>query len=310
MALLRFFPHFVNCYQTTVKSGLLTQYVKLVCKSPMVHLSSAMIPDDVRSQFSELSGGSVDLTMDEESGIAKITLNHPQRKNALSGKMMLDLADIVSELEKWKSGKGILLHGACHTFCSGGDLKTVRAIGNSVSGETMSNMMQKTLTKLLNLPFLSVALIEGLALGGGAELTTACDFRLMMTTAKIGFVQIKMGVITGWGGGTRLVNLVGRGTALELFSTGKILNAESALKLGLVDYMIEESSDPVDAGMQFLKKRCEGDVLLRQSIKSMVNYASSEYFHSSLNHERSLFSNLWGGPVFQKALAKNIKHKS
>ena len=224
--------------------------------------------------------------------------------------MIVDLTDVVSELEKWKTGKGLLVHGASHTFCSGGDLKTVRAIGNSVSGEKMSSIMQKTLTKLLNLPLLSVALVEGLALGGGAELTTACDFRLMSSNAKIGFVQVKMGVISGWGGGTRLVNLVGRGTALELFSTGKILNADSALKLGLVDHIVLDNTSPVSEAMEWLKVRCHGDILLRQSIKAMVNYASSEYFHSSLNHERQLFSKLWGGPVFQEALIKNIKHKS
>lgn len=317
MALFRLFPHFVNTTkkyelfdQIFAKPVLLVKSLQLGYQLSVAHLFSETIPDNVRLQFSELSGGSVDLIMDKESGIAKITLNHPEKKNALSGKMIVDLVEIISELEKWKSGKGLFLHGTSHTFCSGGDLKTVRALGNSISGEKMSSVMQTTLTKLLNLPLLSVAFVEGLALGGGAELTTACDFRLMSSTAKIGFVQVKMGVISGWGGGTRLVNLVGRGTALELFSTGKILNAESALKLGLVDHVIGDNTDPVSEAMEWLKKRCDGDILLRQSIKAMVSYASTEYFHSSLNHERQLFSKLWGGPVFQEALNKNIKHKS
>ncbi|XP_052825233.1 ethylmalonyl-CoA decarboxylase isoform X1 [Octopus bimaculoides] len=269
---------------------------------------SFSLPENVRLKFSKLSGGSVDLTKDEQSGIAQITLNQPQYKNAFSGKMMLDLFDAINELENWKSGKGLLMAGAANTFCSGGDLKAVTNMTDS--GEEMSSLMQNALTKLSRLPLISVALIEGVALGGGAELTTACDFRIMAPKAKIGFVQVHMGVITGWGGGTRLVKLIGHTSALDLFSTGKIINSSTALALGFVDHVVKDGENAIEAAKEWLSKRCRGHSSVTRSIKSMVSHAGTEDVQSSLNHERKLFSKLWGGPLFLEALKKNIKHKS
>ena len=104
---------------------------------------------------------------------------------------MVELADHVTELSQWEDGKGLILRGVDNTFCSGGDLTTVSAILNSRDGDRMSQFMHDTLTRLHALPLVSVALLQGVALGGGAELTTACDVRVMTKTAKLGFVQVR-----------------------------------------------------------------------------------------------------------------------
>ncbi|KZS12982.1 Uncharacterized protein APZ42_022248 [Daphnia magna] len=85
-------------------------------------------------QFSKFEGGKVELTKDDKSGVAVIKINHPERRNALSGSMMVNLWNAVNELEDWKSGKGIILHSVGETFCSGGDLNTVRQISNPDEG--------------------------------------------------------------------------------------------------------------------------------------------------------------------------------
>lgn len=128
-------------------------------------------------QFRSLQGGSVDLKKDDFTGIATLIMNNPSRKNAFSGKMMVEFYECILELEKWDSGKCVVLAGAGDTFCSGGDLETVQK--QISKGKEMSELMQTATSRLFNLPLVSVAAIEGHALGGGAELATACDFRIM-----------------------------------------------------------------------------------------------------------------------------------
>ncbi|XP_078255680.1 ethylmalonyl-CoA decarboxylase isoform X2 [Rhinoraja longicauda] len=132
--------------------------------------------DDIKGKLEQLHGGSIDLQKDQ-NGIATMIINNPERMNAFSGTMMLDFREKVEELEHWTDGKGLILRGANNTFCSGSDLKAVKAMLNPEDGLKMCMFMQNTLTRLLRLPLISVALVQGKALGGGAEVTTACDFR-------------------------------------------------------------------------------------------------------------------------------------
>ena len=113
--------------------------------------------------------------------------------------MMVELADHVTELGQWEAGKGLILRGADDSFCSGGDLTTVSAILTSRDGARMAQLMHDTLTRLQALPLVSLALLQGAALGGGAELATACDLRVMTDSARLGFVQVSpfWGCISG-----------------------------------------------------------------------------------------------------------------
>uniref|UniRef100_A0A8C4N8G3 Ethylmalonyl-CoA decarboxylase n=1 Tax=Eptatretus burgeri TaxID=7764 RepID=A0A8C4N8G3_EPTBU len=168
-------------------------------------------------------GGSVELKLHEESdgensGLALITMNNPRRRNAFSGAMMVEMRRAVEKLEVWKHGKGLILHGSGNTFCSGSDLNAVRALSTTKDATMMSLYMQNTLARLLRLPILSVALVHGKALGGGAELTTACDFRLMSPSGEICFVHKHMGLVPGWGGATHLSRILGPCTTLRIIA--------------------------------------------------------------------------------------------
>ncbi|XP_074903011.1 ethylmalonyl-CoA decarboxylase isoform X2 [Buteo buteo] len=130
----------------------------------------------IKKKLKQFAGGSINLSK-EDNGIGILTLNNPKLMNAFTGTMMLELQERVTELENWKDGKGLIIYGAGDTFCSGSDLNAVKAISNSQDGMNMCMFMQNTLTRLMRLPLISVALVQGKAVGGGAELTTACDFR-------------------------------------------------------------------------------------------------------------------------------------
>ena len=221
---------------------------------------------------------------------------------------MVQLEDVINQLQNWNDGKGVILRSTGNTFCSGGDLTTVRAINNPESGYLMSSFMHETLTKFYRLPFISVALVHGKAIGGGAELTTVTDFRVFTKSAEISFVQAKMGVITGWGGGTRLVKLIGFKNALELLSSCKKINHLEGKNLGLVDHVVESDSRVEDT-QEWLSKRINYDSSVVQAIKKTVISARDNSLDESLTNERSYFSPLWGGPANIKALQQNIKHK-
>ncbi|CAL1547474.1 unnamed protein product [Lymnaea stagnalis] len=266
----------------------------------------------IRKDLQKFEGGSVDLHTDEETGIAVMTLNNPEKRNSLTGKMMVDMADRVSQLEKWANGRGLIVLGTGGHFCSGGDLTFVQKALHY--GGEMAAFQHDTLTRLHNLPLVSVALLQGHTLGGGAELSTACDFRVMSSTARIGFVQIKMGVTAGWGATTRLVHLLGRHKALGLLSSAKVFSAEEALGEGLVDHILPYSlaqSEELDECKKWLSSNyCAYDADLIQGVKSSVVYSElNPDINTSLKFEREVFTKFWGGPLQKAALAAKIKHK-
>lgn len=258
-------------------------------------------------KFRHLEGGSIDLKKDEVSGIATVVMNNPARKNAFTGKMMVDFYKCVSELEKWDLGKCVILMGARGTFCSGGDLETVQK--KISEGREMSQLMQNATYRLFNLPMVSVAAIDGHALGGGAELATSCDFRIMKSEAKIGFVQVRLNIATGWGGCTRLVHLCGRTKALGILTSGKVMNAEIARNAGLVDDVLTEDVDIRELARRWITERCPGDVSATRTLKQMVLAAGRLSESESYTQERELFSKVWGSESHLNALNMNKKHK-
>lgn len=221
---------------------------------------------------------------------------------------MVQLADISEELRSWTLGKGVILQAEGDTFCSGGDLTTVKAISNPEDGLLMSTFMHNTLTRLYCLPLITVCLVHGKALGGGAELTTVTDYRVFTSLGEVSFVQGRMGVVTGWGGGTRLVKLLGSSIALELFTTCRKLNGNEAFKIGLADSIVEVPNR-YEETKAWLAARTYHEPEVIQAMKKIVVGARDLTLEDSLLNERLNFSPLWGGPANMKALGKNIKHK-
>jgi len=204
--------------------------------------------------------------------------------------------------------KGVILYGAGGTFCSGGYLDTVKNICNSEDGYKMSTLMHDSVLRLKNLPLVSVALVTGKAIGGGAELILATDFRLMSSSSEIRFVEARMGVGTGWAGGTLLQRLVGHRTALDLLLTCRKVSADEALVLGLADDLIEENDDDDDeAALKKVTNWLNDRIAYHHS--SVVQTVKGIVVCDDFEEERNIFSSTWGGKAQQDALNKNIKHK-
>ncbi|CAI5663061.1 unnamed protein product [Oreochromis niloticus] len=269
---------------------------------------------EIKEKLQAFHGGSIDL-LKQDSGIAVLTINNPSRMNAFSGSMMVDLEERVSQLENWPEGKGLIVQGAAETFCSGSDLNAVRAISNQQDGMKMCMFMQNSLTRLLRLPLISVALVEGRALGGGAELTTACDFRLMAAGSVIQFVHKHMGLVPGWGGAARLVHLVGSQNALKLLGGAVKVDPELGVNIGLVDGVLEghqnaEGAAPLlQQAENWLSRYTKGPAPVIQAVKKVVLSGRELPLSEALRTEKDIFGTVWGAPANLEALASKSKHK-
>ncbi|KAJ7341914.1 hypothetical protein JRQ81_007786 [Phrynocephalus forsythii] len=161
------------------------------------------------------------------------------------------------------------------------------------------------------LPLITVALIQGKALGGGAELTTACDFRLMTPESEIRFVHKKMGLVPGWGGAARLVQILGSSLALKLLSGATRVDPESALHMGLIETVLPSSSeaDSLEAACTWLEHYTQGPAEVLQAIKRVISGGRDLPLEAALRTEKDTFGTVWGGPANMQALAQRTKHK-
>ena len=183
--------------------------------------------------------------------IALITLDRPEAMNALSFGQLHDLNRILDAIAGDKS-RALLVTGAGdRAFSAGADIKEL--MGRSLVEQRAGALLgQSVLAKLDQMPMPSVALINGYAFGGGLELALACTFRLAAPTAKLGFPEIKLGLIPGYGGTQRLPRLIGESRAIEVILTGRTIEAEEAERIGLVNRTAE--GDLFEAGKSFARE--------------------------------------------------------
>lgn len=189
----------------------------------------------------------VDLKTD--GTLAVLTLNRPEALNALSFSILNEIGGALDEVAAMTGIRALLVTGAGDkAFCAGADIKELR--GRSLIDQKRgAELGQAVFAKLGTLPVASVALVNGYAFGGGAELAMACTFRLASPNAVFGLPEIKLGLIPGYGGTQRLPRLVGEGRALEIIMTGRNVTAEEAGRIGLVNAVVE--GDLMQAGREF-----------------------------------------------------------
>lgn len=193
---------------------------------------------------------SAELTYRE--GVAILMLNRPKALNALNAEMVNEIADRLDEVAV-SDARSLLIFGAGggKAFCAGADVSELQGKNVSQQHET-ARRGQLAFAKLDRLRIPSVAIITGVAFGGGLELAMACTFRIATPTSRLGLPEIKLGLIPGYGGTQRLPHLVGVGRAVEMIASGRAIDAQEAERIGLIQ-RIFEIEDPVEAGLTYLK---------------------------------------------------------
>lgn len=174
----------------------------------------------------------------EKDGILTLTLNRPDKLNALNQAVLHELKICFEEAKENPAVKGLLLTGEGKAFCAGADISELSEC-DTQSGYAFATLGQSVFRQLETLGKPSIAAVNGVALGGGCELIQAATLRLASVHAKFGQPEVKLGVIPGYGGTQRLARLVGKGRALDLCLTGRLISAEVALSWGLVSEVFE-----------------------------------------------------------------------
>ncbi|CAG8540822.1 11425_t:CDS:10 [Ambispora gerdemannii] len=178
----------------------------------------------------------------EDAGIAMINFNRPQTRNAISRDFLNEFQEAIEGLRHHTKTRVVLIRSLVDkVFCSGADLKE-RATMSSEEISKFLNNLRHAYRGLETLPMPTIAVIDGAALGGGLELALCCDMRVAGEHAKIGLPETKLAIIPGAGGTQRLMRVVGLGKAKELIFTGRSLNEQQALDLGIVNYAVKKGS--------------------------------------------------------------------
>lgn len=183
--------------------------------------------------------------------LALMTFDRPEVLNALNFELLRDLGAAIDQVAGGDA-RALLVTGAgSRAFCAGADVKELmdRSLAATRQGAALG---QAIFAKLDVLPIPSIALINGYAFGGGLELALACTFRIALPGARLGLPEIKRGLIPGYGGTQRLPRLIGEARALEMILTGRTVMAEEALRIGLVNRVVDR--DMLGAGVSFARE--------------------------------------------------------
>ncbi|MCW3073202.1 MAG: enoyl-CoA hydratase [Flaviaesturariibacter sp.] len=175
-----------------------------------------------------------------ENGILTVTVNRPDKLNALNRDVMTDLEKLSKEIETTPDIKAAIITGSGQKgFVAGADISEFIGLSSS-EGMDLARKGQAIFFSIENCSKPVIAAVNGFALGGGCELAMACHFRIASENAKFGQPEVNLGLIPGYGGTQRLVQLIGKGRALELLMTGGMIDAPTALQYGLVNYVVPQ----------------------------------------------------------------------
>ena len=181
------------------------------------------------------------LLMDVVDEIAIVTINRPKALNALNSETLAELNQTFSDIAKRKDIKVVILTGSGEkSFVAGADISEM-VNASASEGRTMGLLAKEAFSKLEEMPQVSIAAVNGFALGGGCELSMACDIRIAAENAKFGQPEVGLGIIPGFGGTQRLPRLIGKGRAKELIFTCDIIDANEAYRIGLANKVVSQA---------------------------------------------------------------------
>jgi enoyl-CoA hydratase len=233
------------------------------------------------------------IRLEKRPPLAVITLDRPKVLNALNARTLAELDAILDDLLVDSAIRAILITGAGNrAFAAGADIGELAPL-TAEEGRAFSLRGQAVLRKLETLGKPVIACIQGFALGGGCELAMACTLRLAAESARLGQPEVKLGIICGYGGTQRLPRLVGRGAALKLLLTGAIVDAQEALRIGLVDEVVPATQLMERAEALALEIVANAPLAVAETIRT-VDHGLDLRLDDALDREAAAFGHLCG----------------
>ena len=239
------------------------------------------------------------LLLNKNDRIATVTINRPDKLNALNAQAKSELMELFTQLRTDVNVDVVILTGAGEkAFVAGTDIKELTEL-NSETGKEFSAKGQEVFDEIEHLGKPVIAAVNGYALGGGCELALASHIRIASENAKFGQPEVNLGVIPGYGGTQRLARLIGRGRAMEMILTGNQIDAQEALRIGLVNKVVPqpELMQAAIAVAQVIASK--GQVAIRMALKA-VNMTEETTLSDGEKLEASLFGVCCGSEDFRE----------
>ena len=245
---------------------------------------------------------------EKKDGIATITINRPKALNALNEETILELVAHFEDAKKDEKIKVVVITGSGdRAFSAGADLNVMKGAG-AVKGMHLSQVGQKLTTEIEELGKPVIAAINGYALGGGLELAMACDLRIASENAKLGQPEINVGLIPGWGGTQRLPRFVGKAIAKEMIFTGKMIDAKTAERTGLLNKIV--AIDQLNAAVQELATELISKPPIGLELAKQLIYNSTETdLRVGLTHEAEAFGILASTEDFKEGVTAFLEKR-
>ncbi|KAF7355496.1 Enoyl-CoA hydratase [Mycena sanguinolenta] len=224
-------------------------------------------------------------------GITCLSLNRPEAKNAISLTLLKELHESLETARSDSSVRVLILRSTTPgAFCAGADLVERRSMSDAQVGGFLTNL-RAALGVLESLPMPTISAIDGAALGGGLEMSLACDLRVAaFGVQKIGLPETGLGIIPGAGGTQRATRLLGQSKAKDLIFTGRLLTAQEALEWGLVDYISDPGSTAFDKALSLAEMIARNAPLAVRAAKHVISRSEDLPLETGLDFERAAYN--------------------
>ncbi len=244
----------------------------------------------------------------ESSGVVRLTISRPKALNALNSAVLTELERLLCELEQRNDLRAVLITGAGEkSFVAGADITEMKD-KTPEEARAFASQALRTTKRLETLPVPVVALVNGFCLGGGCELALACDWAVASDNAVFGQPEVLLGVIPGFGGTQRLPRRVGPAMALDLVTTGRKIDAQEALRIGLVNRVMPQAE--LEAYADELTKQLAGNgpQAVRAS-KQAVHDGMEQELDSALALETALFAFCFAGEEQKEGMSAFVEKR-
>lgn len=233
------------------------------------------------------------VNIEKMQNYAILTIQREEAMNALNSQVLAEIREGIRELITDPKMRGVIITGkGDKAFSAGADLKELQNLSGE-EAEEFARRGHKTMNMISGSDLITIAAINGYAIGGGLELALACDIRIAAKNAKMGLPETGFGIIPGFGGTQRLPRLVGTGIALEMIYTGELIDAERAYQIGLVNHVVE-LHELLPRAMEMMQKMLQHKGVEAQKIAKWLVYSGRELpLTASLEREITLFGEMF-----------------
>jgi 3-hydroxypropionyl-coenzyme A dehydratase len=248
------------------------------------------------------------IQVSKQNGVGILMLNRPEVYNAINFQLMDEMEETLKAWRFDQEVRVLMITGAGdRAFASGGDVREFHSLHNKEEALTMLQRMGGILDLIESFGKPTIAAINGYALGGGCELAISCDIRLASDRAKLGLIQVKLGITTGWGGGTRLMNLMPRSQALHWMLTGEHFTAEEASDAGLIQKVFSHDDFSREAAL-YAESVASAPISVLQAYIDIANRLRSQPFYQEAKQiEIEKCAELWAQDDHHQSVARFLK---